>query len=381
MSQDPVKKNYRVMHVTGRLDFGGVEQLLYITAAHNDREKYELSFLAYQTDQGVIADRLRGLGYEVTGLGLSQRLYDLRVIFSLYRAIKRSRPDIVHFYHKTSVLGVIAAKLAGVPTVICNNVDMNWESYGLGTRLFVPIKRFLDSWADQVIASSMVVHDYWNTNGEAHHTVMHQPFDASALAKVNAPEPIGPFRRGDAPVFIAVSRFFQGKGLEYLLEAMPTVLKEFPDSTLRLVGAGPMETELRSLISELQIQDSVELAGFSEEVFSELMAADIYVLASLTEGYSISTIEAMAAGLAVVATPVGIVPELIEQEVSGLIVEPQDSTAIAEALIQLLSDPVNTRLYGNAARERVLNSLSPEVYQAALDDLYQELLPRLTAPQ
>jgi len=376
MNDSGMNKAPRIMHVTGRLNFGGVEQLLYLTARHNDCSKYHLTFLAYESEQGVTADKLRDLGYQVTGLNKTQRLYDLRIVYALYKAIKRTQPDIIHLYHKTSVLGRLAAKLARVPVVICNDVDMNWETYGFVTGVFASVKRRMDFMADRVIASSKVVHDYWNKQGRSNYMIMHQPFDAESLLAKAAPDYVGPFRQGASPVIIVVSRFFHGKGLEFVLQAMPRVLERFPGLRLKMIGAGPMQGQLDALASSLELTDCIDFPGFSDDVFAELLTSDVYVLPSLTEGYSISTIEAMAAGLPVVATSVGIVPELVESGKSGIVIESGSSSAISDALLDLLEDAGQCREMGRVGRERVLSALSPAVYQKSLDDLYQELLTR-----
>ena len=131
----------RVMHVSGGIDVGGVDQLLWITAKYNLKQKYDLAFTACFSNAGFINNKIKRLGFQVYSLNMTQRVYDLRLIPRLIRVFRSYRPHIVHFYFKVGFLGRIVAKIAGVPIIICNEVDMDWEKYGFGLRLIAAAKR------------------------------------------------------------------------------------------------------------------------------------------------------------------------------------------------------------------------------------------------
>ena len=112
----------RIMHVTGSLNIGGVEELLLLTAKANQADKYDLAFTSCHSHDGYCSRQIQELGYKIFGLGTSQRMYDFRIIPKLISVFRQYRPHIVHCYYKISLPGRIAAKLAGVPVIICNEV-------------------------------------------------------------------------------------------------------------------------------------------------------------------------------------------------------------------------------------------------------------------
>jgi len=134
---------------------------------------------------------------------------------------------------------------------------------------------------------------------------------------------------------------------------MPVILKDFPNVKLGICGEGFLRPKLETQISDMNLFESVFLLGNRDNVGEYLMAADIYVLPSRWEGMSIALLEAMSAGLPVVATNVEGVDDVIEDGKQGLLVAVDDPRALAEAILQLLRFPEARQSMGSAARERV----------------------------
>jgi glycosyltransferase involved in cell wall biosynthesis len=157
------------------------------------------------------------------------------------------------------------------------------------------------------------------------------------------------------PIVLSVGRLIPGKGGAELVQALPRVLAEAP-CRLRLVGAGPELSRLQALASELGVEDSVELPGYLEgsDLARQYRQATIFALpTSLAEGFPLSILEAMAAGLPVVTTPSrGPADHLVEGR-NALLVPPGDLAALAAALIRLLRDAKLRRRMGAANRETV----------------------------
>ncbi len=151
------------------------------------------------------------------------------------------------------------------------------------------------------------------------------------------------------PVIIMVARFAAPKDHALLLRAV-AMIGDLP-CRLRLVGDGPLLPEAKLLASNLAIEDRVEFMGSRTDVTALLGKADIFVLASRFEGLPISILEAMRAGLPVVASNVGGVPELVNEE-TGILVVQEDVAALAEALKRLLGDPALASGMGAKGRER-----------------------------
>ncbi len=139
---------------------------------------------------------------------------------------------------------------------------------------------------------------------------------------------------------LAVGRLNSQKGLEYLLQAWPDILKSVPDAQLVIVGEGDMRGELESMIDNLKIQDSVVLKGNKshKEVLLEMQEASVFVLPSLAEGQGIVFIEAQMCGLPVIGTNVGGIVDIIQNNKNGLLIKPRSAEVITKAVISILTD-------------------------------------------
>ena len=153
-------------------------------------------------------------------------------------------------------------------------------------------------------------------------------------------------------VLLTTARLTPQKGLATLLDAMPAVLDRHPEAVLLLAGDGPLETALRTQIDRLGLAGAVRLLGRRSDVPDLMAASDLFVLPSLFEGLPLAVLEAMAAGLPVVATAVGGTDEAVVDEVTGRLVRPGDAAALATAITACLSDPAMASAFGAAARAR-----------------------------
>jgi glycosyltransferase involved in cell wall biosynthesis len=173
-------------------------------------------------------------------------------------------------------------------------------------------------------------------------------------------------------MLISVGRLSRQKAFADLITAFTTVRQKYPTAVLVIVGGGQTRAELVAQIQSLGLEGHVFLLGFRNDVPALLAASDLFVSSSHWEGIPIAILEAMSAGLPVVATEVGDVP-LIVNEASGFIVPPAQPMRLADAITTLLADPDQRRKMGAAARLHVLQNYSPEVWAGKLCDLYLEV--------
>jgi glycosyltransferase involved in cell wall biosynthesis len=365
---------FRVMHVSGRLDVGGIEQLLLITAKFNLNQKCNLAFTVCESKDGFVSRQIQDLGYTVYGLNLTNRVYDVRNIFKLIKVFKLFRPYIVHIYSKISISGIVAAKLARVPIIISNQIDM-WGDWGLGLRWASYIYKKLDLFIDKYIACSEAVKTFWEIKNHQKSMVMYLPFDPTLFPHSDyLTKNSFPYKNGKYPVIGIVSRISSEKGHKYLIQAMEKILVKFPSVKLKIVGTGPLENELKDMVKSLRLEKSIEFTGFVENLYDALSSLDIFVLPSYSEGFPLSIMEAMAAELPVAASAVGGIPEIVKHGEIGYLFPPRDSEAIANVIIELLSNGEKTRQMGKSGRDKVIKEFSPEDYIQKLDSLYDELI-------
>lgn len=171
-------------------------------------------------------------------------------------------------------------------------------------------------------------------------------------------------------------RLTHAKALDVLLNAWPTVVQAVPDAQLVLVGAGTLQSTLEAQATERGVRDQVHFAGGQSDVAPYLQAADSFVLSSRSEALPVALLEAMSCGLPCVATAVGGNVEVLSDGVSGRLVPVEDAAALAQGLIESLTDPTAAR-WGEQARQHVARHYSLQ----AVAERYIEMYTSLVAPQ
>jgi glycosyltransferase involved in cell wall biosynthesis len=184
---------------------------------------------------------------------------------------------------------------------------------------------------------------------------------------------------GSAPLIGVIGSVLPKKGQIYLLRALPKILAAVPDTTLLVVGetgeAGYLE-RLKATAEELGVASRVAWAGHREDVHRILASLDLSVLPSLEESFPMSILEAMAAGLPVVASDVGGVRESVFPQQTGILVPPRDSDALAEAISGLLLDPVLRTTMGDAGRQLVRERFSTDSQAASIEAAFARVQRR-----
>lgn len=189
------------------------------------------------------------------------------------------------------------------------------------------------------------------------------------LTKERAREQILPpaYRDVAKPLIGAIANFYGTKGLPYLIKAASLLRQQKQNFFLVIIGDGPERKKLESLITRLKLSDCVFLAGRIPQAAQYLTAFDIFVLPSVKEGFPFVILEAMAAGAPIVATKVGGIPEIIENEKSGLLIKPKNPMALANAIKNFLNNPKQQKSLAENAKQQVeefsLSRMIEQTYQ------------------
>jgi glycosyltransferase involved in cell wall biosynthesis len=353
------KDKIQVAHVTLGLDMGGLEKLLVEFARHADRDRFELRFVSLTT-RGALADEIEAAGWPVIALNATPG-YRPRIALDLASSFRQWQIDVVHTHDdRPCIYGAPAARLAGVRHVIHTR---HGRSPLLTRRQHMLIRlasrltdRFVCVSNDSAILSVRQgisrrrVRTIWNG-------IDLEQFTYS-----------GP--RAGGPI-VAVARLGPEKGIENLIRAIEIVAHPCPSIRVEIAGDGPCLPELIALRQRLGLSDRVRFLGQVKDVAALLQPAAIFVLPSLSEGISLSLLEAMARGLPVVATAVGGTCEAVLPNKTGLLVPASNPAALAAALFQVLSNPSAAHAMGLAGRRRVETLFDVRGMVATYESLYQ----------
>ena len=184
-------------------------------------------------------------------------------------------------------------------------------------------------------------------------------------------------REGDGALVGYVGVLHPIKGIEYLLQAVPEILAEHPEARFVLAGHEKetgWQKHLESLASELGSSDKIRFLGYRDDIPDIMKSLDVLVVPSLEEPFGFINIEAGAVGTPVIASNIGGIPEIIDHEESGLLIEPKDSKAVAVAVNQLLNDEATRRRYGERLQARVKSYFTKDRALAEWDDVFATLL-------
>jgi len=371
----------KIIFVITGTGVGGAEKMLYHTIKGLNPVRYTARLCSLKK-KGEVACRLEEEGVEVYSLNmrddatLAGWLDSFRALVLLVRYFMRERPAVIHsFLFRANILARIAGYLTGVPVIISSvrvmGGEMKWQHF---------IDRVTAFMADHFVAVSNGVKEHLMRNAHLPERTVSTiyngivagnsaGFDLSALMNQ-----IG--LTADERILMTAGRLHRQKGYDLLLQALSVVQQSFSGVKLLILGEGEEEKSLKKLAHSLEISEKVLFLGLRSDVDRLLQCSELFVLPSRWEGFPNVLLEAMAAGKPVVATAVGGVRELVVDEVTGILVPPQDETALADAIMLLLSDKKRALAMGAAGRKRVLQRFSMDAMLSKTEALYHELLAR-----
>jgi len=281
----------------------------------------------------------------------------------LARRLREANPDVVHahLFHAMVMCGTLTRRISAPTVLTHHHGDHNLAE---GRRVRTALDRVYGRRFDSVVAISEWVRRLLESE-------LSIPRDKISVIRNGwSGEPIVPVAHQD-PTIVCVARLREQKGHEDLLRAFRIVLGEMPDARLRLVGDGPLLETLRETVGQLGLERSVTFEGSVTEVWPFLAQADLFVLASHYEPLGLAVLEAMAAGVPVVATAAGGIPELITDEVTGRLTSPGDHEALAGAILETLRSP---RRFEIAEKARsVAASMTAEAMAEGYHSLYRRI--------
>jgi glycosyltransferase involved in cell wall biosynthesis len=317
------RSSLSIAHVGDSMEMGGAEKLT-ATLCRLQRDRGHKASVHCLYRLGVLGEELQAEGFEVFLYHPASFLQRMR---NLYRSFRRSRPDVVHCHNATAaIMAAFPARLAGVKTVIVTRHGLVKPPYQIRRELKFALA---SRWCDWIVGVCEGTRTNLLAAPFAARDKIIQIYNGAVPADIRAvPRPKKGF------TLLYVGRLAPLKDHATLLQAVALTRAQQPDVQLWIVGDGPLELSLRELTDELGLNECVTFFGEQADVSPFLLAADLFVSSSITEGLPVSLLEAMSVGLPAVVTDVGGMGEIARLSGAVTLVPSSDPEGMARALCE-----------------------------------------------
>jgi glycosyltransferase involved in cell wall biosynthesis len=372
-----MENKFKVLYVFAALPVGGAEQVLVTELKGLSRELF-FPLVCVISEKGPVGEMIEQMGIPVISLHrMKKHQFDYGIIREIKALILQEKIVLVHTHlYDGGKYGRIAARMAKVPGIIhtAHNIYIKRRTkYHL-------INRILASFTGRIIAvseavkESLVRYDRINRNKIQ---VIYNGIDLTGFDGPFSPKDIRAGLGIGAEEFVigVIARLEEQKGHRFLLEAL-SQLPESPASCLKIliVGDGQLRSVLEAETKKRGLSSKVFFLGTRKPITPILKALDLFLLPSLWEGFSMAILEAMAAGVPVIATRVGGAGEVIASGRDGLLIPPGDAQSLAKAIQDVLEHRDKYKEMARNGRERVRQHFSQEQHMMALQTLYLQVL-------
>lgn len=365
-----------ILYIITRAEMGG-SQTHVLDLLRGFRHEYRLTIAT--GERGFLTEEAAKLGVSVEILPNLvqplQPLRDLRAVRETSQLIRRIKPDLVHCHtSKAGIIGRMAARLTSTPAVFtahtwsfADGTSKSWKLVG------TPSERIAAKWTSKILAVSDSNRDLAIDRRVASPdkiVTVHNGIEDTLYRVRTASEAV--------PRIVMVARFAPQKNQAQLIEAVSGIDVPFK---LTFIGDGPTRAAAESLVAARGFEDRVEFLGVRKDTDQILAASSIFVLATNWEGFPITILEAMRAGLPVIATDVDGVREAVAHGSTGLLVPKGDTARLRESVRELLTD-VDARLrLGRAGRARYESEFTHASMLRKIASVYREVVPSTSSSE
>jgi len=369
----------RIVHIIDNLyRAGGAQKMELLFAQLACANGIDLTVVSLEDDRphATIKAELAQAGARVQVFS-AKTLLDPARLWRLAQFLRRQKFDVAHTnLTYANIVGVLAARLAGIPVI------GGLRNAGARPDRHQQTRHRLETFTLRRLAAAVMA--VGHTTAQAHQSRLgerpiHVVQNCVVLPRLPAAAERAAIRAEllddpDRPLILSVGRLAEQKGYPDLLAAVARLRSTHPAAMLLIAGEGRLRPALEAQIVEQRLAGHVRLLGMRRDVPRLLSAADLFVSSSHWEGLPNAVLEAMAAGLPIVATSVSDTPRVVVDG-SGLLVPPKNPDALAAAIDTLLNNPTRMRVMGAAARKHVAHHHNPKTWLNELLNLYRSVLP------
>jgi len=349
------------LHIYQNSKIGGVQQQFLSLLKAYDRDVFNPIFCCLGPEE-EISKEIERIDIETVALNRARyHRFSPGIVRDLYRLMKQKNIHIVRTHrYRANLYGRLAALLSGVPVKIISLHDNYRKDLRLERRI---VNKILLKATDKIVAvSESIRKDIIKYDGIDSSKILVIP-NGIDTERFNPEGNFADIRKGfsikESDIVLGfVGRVVPAKGLEYLIDALPFLKKEFKNIKLLITGEGSTMERLKKKAKENNVHDSIIFTGKRRDIPDILSCTDIFVMPSVAEGLPNALLEAMAMGKPIVATEVGGIPEVIKNRHSGFLVPPRNPEALATAIKDLISNEQLAAKMGQAARHIVLDNFS-----------------------
>ena len=359
----------KVLHVEAGMNlYGGALQVHYLLRGIAERKDVKCTLVC--PEGSAISAAARGYVPSLHVIPMRGDL-DLFILPRLRWILRREDPDIIHLHSRrgADILGGLAARLTGTPCILTRRVDNpeNRQWARLKYRLFDRVITISEGIREVLISEGVPAEKITRVHSAVDQWQYNQPCDTSWFREEFGLD-------ADSVVCGVVAQLIDRKGHRYLLRAVPEILHAVPSAVFLIFGKGPLEDQLRTACRDMGIEGRVRFTGFREDLDRILGCLDLVIHPASMEGLGVSLLQAAAAGVPIVGTRVGGIPEIVQDGINGYLVPPRNVHSIVDAVTHILTDKNLARRMGEEGRRITRELFSVEAMVEGNLKVYREIM-------
>ncbi len=359
----------KICYIVTKGNWGGAQKYVYNLVTSLPKEDFEVFVVVGEGK--ILKEKLEAKGVRVFELPNLKRdisiIAEIKNFLSIYKIIKKEKPKTIHLNSpKAAGLGSFAGRLLRVPNILQTVHGFSWnEDRGeKNKKLITFVTKITMSLCHKtiVLAKKELKEALQNGAGEKKLVLIPNgvepiQFKEKSEAKRGLLSRIGKVEVGHEIWFGTIAELHKNKGLEYAISALAEVKTPF---LFFIIGNGEEKARLEKIVKDKDLENQVFFVGFMDGAPADLTAFDIFLLPSIKEGLPFALLEAGLAGLPVITTSIGGIPDVIENNVTGSLVKPKDSKALQRAIEFMIKIPEERKVMGLKLKEKVETEFSLE---------------------
>lgn len=367
-----------VLQIIAPTYLGGAENVVFSISRLIDPFHFKLYFCIFlnpKRDKNAFLEKLNGFQSDVSIIYLDRPWLDFTYLFRLLRIVRKEKIDIIHTHgYMPTFFALPASKMTCTPIITTVH---GWTASTRSLKIYECIDRKLLKYFDMTIPVSQ----------QLQHTLIQNHVSLSKITLLHniiwpslsaSPQHVTELRQKfhidpETLTLGAIGRLSKEKGHLYLLKAIPAIRKKFPNIKLLIIGDGDQRSELETYALRHELNNEVIFCGFQDDIGPFYSLLDAYVLPSLTEGLPLTLLEAMHFEKPIVATNVGGIQEVLQQGLTGELVPPGDSSALAISILRLFQNKDYARKLAKNAQINFARNFDPTTWIRTIEGIYRKV--------